>query len=125
MNGYSVAEETTYEEEYGRTVYIEGTAESERTKRELCTPEGRVLAILDRTVITMGKRKEEADVVLEDMSVSRLHARIVKEKEKYYIEDLNSTNGTFKNGLRLQPYERRELEEGDEIKAGRVLMVFR
>lgn len=125
MNGYAVAEETAYEEEYGRTIYIEGPAEPVRTKRELCTPEGRVLAVLDRAVTTIGKRKEEADVVLEDMSVSRLHARIVKEKEKYYIEDLNSTNGTFKNGLRLQPYEKRELEAEDEIKAGRVLMVFR
>lgn len=125
MNGYAVAEETAYEEEYGRTIYIEGSAEPVRTKRELCTPEGRVLAVLDRAVTTIGKRKEEADVVLEDMSVSRLHARIVKEKEKFYIEDLNSTNGTFKNGLRLQPYEKRELEAEDEIKAGRVLMVFR
>lgn len=125
MKGYAVAEETPYEEEYGQTIYIEGSAEPVKTKRELCTPEGRVLAVLDRAVITIGKRKEEADVVLEDMSVSRLHARIIQEKEKYYIEDLNSTNGTFKNGLRLQPYEKRELEAEDEIKAGRVLMVFR
>lgn len=125
MNEYAVAEETVYGEEYGQTIYIEGPAEPVKAKRELCTSEGRVLAMLDRPITTIGKRKEEADVVLEDMSVSRLHARIVKEKEKYYIEDLNSTNGTFKNGLRLQPYERRELEPEDEIKAGRVLMVFR
>lgn len=125
MQGYAVAEETAYEEEYGRTIYIEGPAEPVKAKREVCTSEGRVLAVIDRPVTTIGKRKEEADIILEDMSVSRLHARIVKEKEKYYIEDLNSTNGTFKNGLRLQPYERRELEPEDEIKTGRVIMVFR
>lgn len=125
MQGYAVAEETAYEEEYGRTIYIEGPAEPVKVKREVCTSEGRVLAVIDRPVTTIGKRKEEADIILEDMSVSRLHARIVKEKEKYYIEDLNSTNGTFKNGLRLQPYERRELEPEDEIKTGRVIMVFR
>lgn len=125
MQGYAVAEETAYGEEYGRTIYIEGPAEPVKKKREVCTPEGRVLAEIDRPITTIGKRKEEADIVLEDMSVSRLHARIVKEKDKYYIEDLNSTNGTFKNGLRLQPYERRELEPEDEIKAGRVIMVFR
>ncbi|MCM1057028.1 MAG: FHA domain-containing protein [Firmicutes bacterium] len=124
MQGYAVAEETTYGEEYGKTIYIEG-GEQIKTKREICTPEGKVLAVIDRPITTIGKRKEEADIVLEDMSVSRLHARIVKEKEKYYIEDLNSTNGTFKNGLRLQPYERRELEQEDEIKTGRVIMVFR
>lgn len=125
MQGYAVAEETAYGEEYGRTIYIEGPAEQVKTKREVCTPEGKVLAVIDRPVTTIGKRKEEADIVLDDMSVSRLHARIVKEKEKYYIEDLNSTNGTFKNGLRLQPYERRELEPEDEIRTGRVIMVFR
>lgn len=125
MQGYAVAEETAYGEEYGKTIYIEGPAEPVNVKREVCTPDGRILAVIDRPITTIGKRKEEADIVLEDMSVSRLHARIVKEKEKYYIEDLNSTNGTFKNGLRLQPYERRELEPEDEIKTGRVMMVFR
>lgn len=125
MNGFAVAEETIYGEDYGKTIYIEGPSEAAKTKKELCTPEGRVLATLDRPITTIGKRKEEADIVLDDISVSRLHARIVKEKEIYYLEDLNSTNGTFKNGLRLQPYERRELEAEDEIKAGRVLMVFR
>ena len=125
MNGYAVAEDTEYGEEYGRTVYMEKSMEPLERERQLCTSDGKVLVTLDRPVTTIGKRKEEADLVLEDISVSRLHARIVKEKETYYIEDLNSTNGTFKNGLRLQPYERRELEEEDEIKTGRVIMVFR
>lgn len=123
--GYAVAEETAYEEEYGRTIYLEGSREEKKRKRQLCTPEGRILAEIDRPITTIGKRKEEADVVLEDMSVSRLHARVVKEKEKYYLEDLNATNGTFKNGLQLQPYERRELEPEDEIRVGRVVLVFR
>ena len=73
----------------------------------------------------IGKKKEEADIVLEDASVSRVHAKITKEREYYYLEDMNSTNGTFKNGLRLQPYEKRRLEEGDDIRCGRVLFVFR
>ena len=67
-----------------------------------------MLAVLDRAVTTIGKRKEEADVVLEDMSVSRLHARIVKEKEKFYIEDLNSTNGTYCNGKLLNYKEKQK-----------------
>lgn len=123
MRGRAVAEETIYEAEYGRTIYVE-EAESPKEPKRLCTSAGKVLTVVDRPIITIGKRKEEADVILADMSVSRLHARIVKEKENCYIEDLNSTNGTFKNGLRLQPYEKRELEEGDEIKVGRVGLVF-
>ena len=76
-------------------------------------------------MMTIGKKKEEVDLVLEDLSVSRMHARITREQEDMYLEDLNSTNGTYKNGLRLNPYERRALDEGDEIKCGRCTMVFR
>ena len=62
---------------------------------------------------------------IDDISVSRLHARIIKEGEEVYIEDLNSTNGTYKNGLRLRPYEKRKLDEGDEIKCGKRILIYR
>lgn len=125
MEERGVAEDTVYDDEYGRTIYIEETKENEEVPRQLCTSVGKTVALLDKPITTIGKKKEDADVFLNDMSVSRLHARVVKEKDVCYIEDMNSTNGTFKNGLRLQPYERRELEEGDEIKIGRVMLVFR
>lgn len=125
MTGYA-AEDTNYgREEYGRTVYMEEeNNDSERTHR-LYTSEGRVLANMERPVLSIGKKKEEVDIVLDDPSVSRIHARIIKENENIYLEDLNSTNGTFKNGLRLQPYEKRKLEEEDEIKCGKVILIFR
>ena len=74
---------------------------------------------------SIGKRRGEADLVLDHAGVSRLHARIVREGDSFFVEDLNSTNGTFKNGLRLQPYEKRELEEGDEIGFGQEILIFR
>lgn len=110
--------------EYGRTIYIEAAAENVAREKRLCTPSGKTMAVLDRPVLTIGKRRGEADVVLDDVSVSRLHARILREGERYYIEDLNSTNGTFKNGLRLQPYEKRELMVEDEVKIGRIELVL-
>lgn len=127
MSGYAVAEDTSYDEDddYGRTIYIEEPAAEKETKRRIETSKGQLVAVVKDPVLTMGKKKGEADIVLEDASVSRLHARITKEKDTYFIEDLNSTNGTFKNGLQLQPYEKRELEEGDEIKLGRVVLIFR
>ncbi|MGN0401596.1 MAG: DUF6382 domain-containing protein [Acetatifactor sp.] len=124
MSCCRVAEDSPYEEEYGKTIYMEESKVFAYTQRRLRTPEGKVIASIDDTVLTLGKKKGEADAVLEDASVSRLHARIVREKDKYYIEDLNSTNGTFKNGLQLQPYEKRELDEGDEIRLGRVALIF-
>lgn len=93
--------------------------------RKLFTPEGKLLASLERPILTIGKKRGEVDVMLDDASVSRIHARITAEKENFYLEDMNSTNGTFKNGLRLQPYEKRKLEEEDEIKCGKVSVVFR
>ena len=54
-----------------------------------------------------------------------MHARIIKQGAEIYLEDLNSTNGTFKNGLRLEPYEKRKLEKEDEIKCGNVTIIFR
>lgn len=125
MSGYAVAEDSAYDEDYGRTIYIEEPAAERETQRKIETPKGKLVAVVKDSVQTLGKKKGEADIVLEDASVSRLHARITKEKETFFIEDLNSTNGTFKNGLQLQPYERRELEEGDEIKLGRVTLIFR
>ena len=126
MGGYAVAEDSAYnDEEFGRTVYIEEKPEEMERVPRLYTPEDKLIASMEKPIITIGKKKEETDVILEDSSVSRMHARISREGKEYYLEDLNSTNGTFKNGLRLQPYEKRKLEPGDELKCGRVILIFR
>lgn len=132
MEGYAVAEDIPYEkekepeeEEYGRTVYIEESKITKEIIRRLYTSDGRIVMQLNKESCTIGKKKDEVDLVLEDFSVSRLHARITKEENEMYLEDLNSTNGTYKNGLRMQPYERRKLEEGDEIKIGKVVLIYR
>lgn len=125
MEGRAVAEESAYEDEdYGKTIYVEQTEEGSAIHR-LYTPDGRVATPLEKENVTIGKQKGEVDLVLEDESVSRLHARIYVEDYIVYLEDLNSTNGTFKNGLRLQPYEKRRLEEGDEVRFGKLLFVYR
>ena len=84
-----------------------------------------MFARIDKDSLIIGKKKEEVDAVLEDISVSRMHAGIYREEDGIYLEDLNSTNGTFKNGLRMEPYEKRRLEDGDEIRIGKKELVFR
>lgn len=132
MEGYAVAEEIPYEndsepeeEEYGKTIYIDESKIPKEIIRRLYTSEGRILMQLTNDICTIGKKKGEVDLVLEDFSVSRMHARISREENDFYLEDLNSTNGTVKNGLRMQPYEKRKLEEGDEIKIGKVVLIYR
>lgn len=125
MEGYAVAEETSYGEEFGETIYIEDVKNMREMPHRLYTRDGRIVIQLERDVYTIGKKKNEVDLVLEDFAVSRMHARISKEQEEIYLEDLNSTNGTFKNGVRMQPYEKTKLEVGDDIKIGKTELIYR
>lgn len=74
---------------------------------------------------TIGKMAGCVDCVLADDSVSRIHARFEKEKDVIHLTDINSTNGTYKNGLRLQPQETVEVEPGDEIRFGNLHYCYR
>src|SRR5215216_5062837 len=62
-------------------------------------------------------RSGEADVRIEDRFASQIHARIYPRAGSYYVEDMNSTNGTFLNGNRvdgeLQLADRDAIEIGD------------
>ena len=112
-------------EEYGKTIYMENVAEAVDTKRRLYIEDGILLATLSEEPIVIGKKKEESDIIIDNSTISRIHARISYEEGNYMLEDLNSTNGTFKNGLRLRPYERRKLMEGDEIRLGSVVVTYK
>jgi pSer/pThr/pTyr-binding forkhead associated (FHA) protein len=61
----------------------------------------------------------------EEGGVSRRHARIVLEGGTFYIVDLNSTNLTYVNRQRLAPDTRQPLKDGDDIRCGRVSLVFK
>lgn len=74
---------------------------------------------------TVGKMAGCVDCVLEDDSISRIHARFEKEGESIRMTDMNSTNGTYKNGLRMQPQETVEIEPGDEIRFGKLNYCYR
>jgi len=61
----------------------------------------------------------------EQGGVSRRHFKITLSGRGYVIEDLNSTNFTLLNRQRLQPGVLATLSDGDEIRAGRVRLIFR
>jgi hypothetical protein len=68
---------------------------------------------VDQATFVIG-RDETCDLVIPDRQVSRRHARIRLEGERYLIEDLGSKNGTFVNGHEVQGA--RPLQDGDEIQ---------
>jgi hypothetical protein len=60
----------------------------------------------------------------EEGGVSRLHAKIFLQGSQYMIEDQNSTNFTFVNRQKLQPKTPTPINDGDEVRLGRVTMKF-
>lgn len=61
-------------------------------------------------------RADFCDIVFNDSKMSRYHFCIQKQKKKYIITDMNSTNGTYLNGIKL--IESKELKNKDRIFAG-------
>jgi pSer/pThr/pTyr-binding forkhead associated (FHA) protein len=61
-------------------------------------------------------RSPDADVRIEDRFASSVHARLYSRGASYYVEDMNSTNGTFLNGAVLEGEA--ELHDLDEVKIG-------
>jgi pSer/pThr/pTyr-binding forkhead associated (FHA) protein len=61
----------------------------------------------------------------ERSGVSRKHARILQRPDGAYIEDLNSTNFTFLNHVRLHPGHTYPLKDGDEIRLGVLTLEYR
>ncbi len=75
---------------------------------------------LDRASLVIG-RTDENDVLLNHRSISRHHAKIVRDGEHYTIVDLQSANGVRVNG---EDYERIELNAGDVVELGHVKLRF-
>lgn len=67
------------------------------------------------TDFLIGKKKGAVDGLIKARGVSRIHGKITKEGEAYYLADLNSTNGTYLNGGRLEVNEKARIRPGDRI----------
>ena len=75
---------------------------------------------LDSDRITVG-RSPDCEIFLDDVTVSRKHATLVKGGDGFAIEDAGSLNGTFVNRRRV---ERHDLEDGDELQIGKYRLTY-
>ena len=69
-------------------------------------------------------RAEDNDLALEKPTVSRHHALVTEEGDRWFLEDRGSFNGTFLNGSRIQPGAKVPLRHGDRIGLGAESVVF-
>jgi hypothetical protein len=66
-------------------------------------------------------RTPDASVFLDDVTVSRNHALLVRRRDGLYIDDLGSLNGTYVNRARIESHR---LADGDEIQIGKFRLSF-
>jgi hypothetical protein len=75
---------------------------------------------LDGDRITVGRRPD-SDVFLDDVTVSRDHAVIVRRGHDFYLDDCGSLNGTYVNRRRIESHR---LGDGDELQVGKYKLAY-
>ena len=79
---------------------------------------------LRKEELTIG-RDRDRDIFLEDLAVSRLHVKVIKQSNGMHaIRDEGSANGTKLNGQRMNKYQTYPLHEGDRFTVGNTLFDF-
>ncbi|MBP3296244.1 MAG: FHA domain-containing protein [Lachnospiraceae bacterium] len=118
QNFEAEAGERDPEENFGKTVFVGAV---DLPAENILVEKGKKKEYpIDHFPYTIGKRKDCVDLALTDRSVSRIHARIVQKNGRAYLQDCRSTNGTYLNGVQLEPEESVMLEREDEIEIGKV-----
>ncbi len=70
--------------------------------------------------LTVGRRPD-SDIFLDDVTVSRDHAILVRRGSDYYLDDCGSLNGTYVNRRRIESHR---LADGDELQVGKYKLAF-
>ncbi|MCY4058995.1 MAG: trypsin-like peptidase domain-containing protein [Gammaproteobacteria bacterium] len=71
----------------------------------------------------VGSHPSLVDCMVADSTVSRRHARVMHDGRRFYIEDLNSSNGTKVNGISLEPFTPQPIAPGDDVQLGDMPML--
>lgn len=77
--------------------------------------------LLDQELTSAG-RHPNADIFLDDVTVSRRHAEFARTANGFVVKDLASLNGTYHNGTRID--DSALLSDGDEVQIGKFRLTF-
>lgn len=76
--------------------------------------------LLDSDEASVG-RHPDADIFLDDVTVSRRHAKFLRHGTQFEVKDLGSLNGTYYRGARI---DHATLEDGSEVQIGKYILTF-
>lgn len=111
--------------EYGeKTMLLSGSIEVCSGKLIYDGTRGEENYLIEKDTFCIGTKKEKNDAVLHSKTVSKNHAKIIRRGNDYYLEDLNSTNGTFLNGKQLEYHHPVKLSAMDSLMFADVKYVF-
>ena len=119
--GEEVEFEVCPEDASGEVVQEEVVDVPEMPVAKLVSKDGSYNFDLKLGVNTIGRREGANDIVIPDPYCSGRHADLLVEDGEFTVTDIGSTNGTFVNGVKLDPNAPRQVQPGDEITFGRTV----
>ena len=112
------------EEDFGETVVLSAGVVSGPASLVSREPGELAPIYLQEELTVIGKLENACDAVIDLPTASRIHAKIRKREEEYYLTDMNSRNGTIVNGRLLLPEEEYRLQEEDEVDFAQARYIF-
>ncbi len=100
------------------TVILSSSCEVHKTYL-VRTDTGEQFLLKEKSMI-IGKKSGMAQILIKEPAVSRIHAMVIQKENFYYLQDLNSKNGTYVNGKRLENQELYKIRAKDEINIANV-----
>ena len=98
----------------------EASVKSSKLELVYAGREGTFQFSMEKEEFSIGRGTESDGVLQVSMKVSRKHCLITKINGNYFVQDLDSTNGTYVNGTQIPSYELMELEHNDVLCVGDV-----
>lgn len=128
------ANDTTasFSREFGQGLNVDSDVSAEEQEAIAALPSGSALLIVRRgpnsgarflldADVTLAGRHPDADIFLDDVTVSRRHAEFLRHGVAFEIKDLNSLNGTYFDGVRI---DSALLSDGAEVQIGKFRLTF-
>jgi serine/threonine-protein kinase len=110
---------------------VMSASELQETKVSLKLSSGQLISADSKPELFVGRAHKNVipDIDLApygaaQAGVSRRHSRLLRKAEQWFVEDLESTNGTFVNGVKLPPNQATPIRQGDKLRFGQIEVEF-